>query len=335
VTKILSISLALCLALAVAGVWVFFIFQRDVNASREQLVDASSVIQTRSGPVEYAELGTGPVVLVVHGAGGGFDQGLKLLEPLASRGFRLLAISRFGYLRTPMPANPSTIAQADALAHLMDALGIHSAAIFGVSAGGPSSLQFAIRHPRRCAALVLMVPIAYKPPEPDAAATKLPPLVEKMLTTIAGSDFAYWLVSKLSPDTIIKVVMATPPEAVASAGEDEQARVDDFMKHILPISSRVRGIVSDSAISNSMVRYPLEEIRAPSLLMSARDDLYGTYDSTEYTAKEIRGAKFVGFESGGHMLAGHFDEAIAEIEQFLKLNLLAVAPEKSRVPNGS
>jgi 2-hydroxy-6-oxonona-2,4-dienedioate hydrolase len=322
------VLLALCLALAAAGIWTYFMFQFDLSASRARLAGASRVIETKSGPIEYAELGEGPVILVVHGAGGGFDQGLELLEPLASHGFRLVAMSRFGYLRTPMPTNPSAIAQADAHADLMDALRIESATIFGVSAGGPSSLQFAIRHKARCEALVLMVPIAYKPPEPGSGSHNLPPLAEKILTTIVGSDFAFWLVSKLSPDTIIKVVMATPPDSVAHASEDEQNRVAMFMKHILPISSRVLGIVNDSAISNSMTRYPLEEIKAPTLLLSARDDLYGTYANAQYTAKEIRGAKFVGFETGGHMLAGHFDEAHAEIEAFLKTNLPATLPDE-------
>jgi 2-hydroxy-6-oxonona-2,4-dienedioate hydrolase len=41
-------------------------------------------------------------VLIVHCAGGGYDQGLAFGEPLSS-GWRIIAMSRFGYLRTPLP----------------------------------------------------------------------------------------------------------------------------------------------------------------------------------------------------------------------------------------
>lgn len=37
------------------------------------------IIETRLGPVEYAAFGEGPAVLCLHGAMGGFDQGL--IEP--------------------------------------------------------------------------------------------------------------------------------------------------------------------------------------------------------------------------------------------------------------
>jgi pimeloyl-ACP methyl ester carboxylesterase len=83
---------------------------------------------------------------------------------LADHGIRVIAMSRFGYLRTPMPADASAAAQADAHVCLLDALGIRQAAVIGGSAGAPSALQMAIRHPDRVTALVLLVPLAYKPP---------------------------------------------------------------------------------------------------------------------------------------------------------------------------
>jgi hypothetical protein len=54
--------------------------------------------------------------------------------------------------------------------------------------------------------------------------------------------------------------------------------------------------------------------------LSVRDDLYGTFASSEYTAKQIPGAKFIGYETGGHMLIGHDDQANTEITAFLKAN---------------
>src|SRR5439155_8391596 len=107
--------------------------------------------------------GRGRTVLLVHGAGGGYDQLLDMARELAAAGVRVVAPSRFGYLRTPLPADASPAAQADAHACLLDALGIERAAVIGVSAGAPSSMQFALRHPQRTSALVLVVPLAYVP----------------------------------------------------------------------------------------------------------------------------------------------------------------------------
>ena len=65
------------------------------------------------------------------------------------------------------------------------------------------------------------------------------------------------------------------------------------------------------------VASPLESIRAPTLVISARDDRYGTYASAQYTAGRITGAKFIGFDEGGHTWVGHDDEVRAAIVELL------------------
>ena len=103
---------------------VFASYQRDMREARARVASGSQVAQTACGPIEFATDGEGPAVLAVHGAGGGFDQAVDLAGPLAARGFRVIRPSRFGYLRTPLPADASAAAQADAHACLLDALGI-------------------------------------------------------------------------------------------------------------------------------------------------------------------------------------------------------------------
>jgi 2-hydroxy-6-oxonona-2,4-dienedioate hydrolase len=90
--------------LAGFGVLVYSKYSRDIRAARTRISSGSKLVDTPCGPIEYAEAGNGPPVLVIHGAGGGFDQGLELAQPLIDAGFRVIAVSRFGYLRTPMPA---------------------------------------------------------------------------------------------------------------------------------------------------------------------------------------------------------------------------------------
>lgn len=132
-------------------------FRSDLTRAAERAAQGSVLAHTRCGPIEYQEASSGIPLLVIHGAGGGHDQSMDFARPLTQHGIRVIAVSRFGYLRTPRPADASPEAQADAHVCLLDALGIERAAVLGLSAGGPSALQTAIRHPDRVGALVLVV----------------------------------------------------------------------------------------------------------------------------------------------------------------------------------
>jgi pimeloyl-ACP methyl ester carboxylesterase len=68
--------------------------------------------------------GEGPAVLALHGAMGGYDQGLILARTIGPPGYRFVSVSRPGYLGTPLCAGRTPEEQADLLAHLLDALGI-------------------------------------------------------------------------------------------------------------------------------------------------------------------------------------------------------------------
>ncbi len=113
-------------------------------------------MSTGRGPVEYAEWGDGPAVLLLHGAMGGYDQGYILGLTVGEPGYRYVAVSRPGYLGTPLTAGRTPQEQADLCAELLDALGNDRAAGMAVSGGGPCALQFALRHCHRCWALILV-----------------------------------------------------------------------------------------------------------------------------------------------------------------------------------
>jgi pimeloyl-ACP methyl ester carboxylesterase len=311
--------LRIVLVLAVVAIAaVVLAYRNDLDAAFERVTTGSQVVQTPCGAIEYASAGEGDPVLVVHGAGGGFDQGMDFAKGLAAGGLRVIAMSRFGYLRTPLPRDASPAAQADAHACLLDALGLKRAAIVGASAGAPSSMQFALRHPERCAALVLMVPAAYVPRPGGAASLKTPAWTEFIFDTALRSDFLFWAAIRLARETVIGSILATPPQVVEKADADEQARVAQILDHILPVSPRRQGLVNDAAIASALPRYELERIRTPALVISIADDRFGTFDPARYTAEHILGARFVGYPSGGHVWVGHHKEVLDEIAAFLR-----------------
>ena len=135
--SVVSAALATAsLAAAAIVAWSYARFRRDLSARFARLVGASLIAQTRSGPIEYAESGSGTSLLIAHGAGGGFDQGMEFGgASLAHRGFYVIAASRFGYLRTPLPADASPAAQADAYAALLDSLRAFIALVVAALAG--------------------------------------------------------------------------------------------------------------------------------------------------------------------------------------------------------
>jgi hypothetical protein len=302
-----------------AASWTAWRFDRAIISARARAAEGGVVLETKCGPIQYQEAGTGVPLLVVHGSGGGHDQGMAFAGTLARQGVRVIAMSRFGYLGTPMPADASAAAQADAHACLLDALGIGRAAVMGGSAGAPSSLQMAIRHPDRISALILLVPLAYKPPTQADSAPPMPAWVEATTMRLIGSDFLFWAALHVARDQVIKVVLATPPELLATTSPQERARVNAMLDNILPVSTRAEGLRSDSSVGQHLAPSPLESVRVPTLIVSARDDGYGTYASAQYTASRIPGAKFVGFDKGGHVWVGHDDEVMAEILKLLEL----------------
>lgn len=302
-------------AIAGATALAWAAYRKDMNAARLRLEIDRQVIETPKGWIEFAESGDGPAILISHGAGGGFDQGLDLGRSLVGDKYRFIAPSRFGYLGTPVPVDASAEAQADAHVQVLDALHLGRVPVIGVSAGAPSALQLCLNYPERCSALVLVVPAAFSPKRADGGGP--PRLIAAFLATIAASDFFFWTSMKLAHSALVKTILGTPVEVYQNATEEERWNMDRILTGILPISRRVAGIRNDAAVVSNLARCRLEDVGVPALVISAADDLYGTYENSRYTAEYIHDAKLVTFQSGGHLLVGHEAEVRSQITSFL------------------
>lgn len=186
-------------------------FRSDLRETRARLAAGSRVVPTASGPVEIAEAGNGPPVLVIHGAAGGYDMGLRVGKDVLGDGFHIVAPSRFGYLRTPMPSSASHDAQADALCSLLDALAIPRGMVIAVSAGAQSATRLALRHPERVQALVLITPALYLPPDPAKLKSAPPAFI---FDTLLASDLLVWTLARLAPRLLVRA--AGVPRALDS-----------------------------------------------------------------------------------------------------------------------
>jgi pimeloyl-ACP methyl ester carboxylesterase len=300
--------------LIVAAAGVYGIFAHDLAVARARLVGRSKTVQTSFGTLEYAEMGEGEPVLVVHGAEGGFDQGIDMTGALAGHGYRLIAPSRFGYLRSTMPGNPTTTMQADAYAQLLDGLGIDKVAVVGISAGAWSSLQFAIRHPERCRALVLLVPADYLPEGTSIHGGAV-------VKAIVNSDFGGWAVLKLMttmPGVMSGMVLGTDGGLVRATDPSEKARVNQTLEHILPVSPRIAGMNFDVKTAATHEPYPIGKITCPVLTISSEDDRFGTAARARYIAANVPDGRAIIFPTGGHALVGRYGDVLRETTSFLQ-----------------
>lgn len=327
VTEMIRKKFAIFIIVLLLAALVYSSYRHDMDEARIHSSSGSKIVNTPCGVIEYADVGTGRAILAIHGAGGGFDQSLDLARDFLGAGFRVVAPSRFGYLRTPMPADPSPSAQADAHACLLEALNLQKVVVIGGSMGAPSAMQLCIRHPERCSALILLFPIAFAPRSTNEPPPRPSALAQLLVNTTLRSDFVFWAASKFSRDTVMKTIAATPPADFRNAAPEEQTRVLAVLRNIEPISQREKGLRNDAAVAPSVPRYDLEQITVPTLVISAEDDLFGTFKGGRYTAEHIPGARFVGYPTGGHLLVGHGTDVRRELAEFLRLHTTS-APSK-------
>lgn len=288
-------------------------FQRQMRSRIAELARSSAIAETAVGPIEFARKGSGRPALMIHGAGGGFDQGLILGEEMLDGGYDIIAPSRFGYLRSPLPAQADPTTQADAFVALLDSLRVERAVVVGVSAGAPSALATALHHPDRASALILVVPRAYVPGAQVGPETTNPSGAVMRLV-FSAADFAYWLAIRLARSAVVRF-LGVPPEVERTAPPQERERLTTLMMSILPLSRRQAGLQHDG--STQIVAVALEQIAVPTLIISAADDLMGTQHAARFSAEHIPGAELKIFETGGHLLVNRGGEVRAAIASFL------------------
>jgi len=103
----------------------------------------------------YYDLGSGPVLVLVHGLGGDADQWAWCLEPLSAT-HRVIALELLGFGRSDKPLISYRIAGfVEVLERFLQTLGIERASLLGHSLGGWIAAAFALQFPLRVDKLVL------------------------------------------------------------------------------------------------------------------------------------------------------------------------------------
>lgn len=294
---LLSVLALLLAALAVA---VALAFQRDMQRAYERIGSRGQVLASPFGDIEFLRGGApaGPVVLVVHGSGGGVDQGELLARAVFGReaALRWVVPSRFGYLRSTFRPGATFEDQADAYAFLLDHLGIEQVAVLAFSHGGPSALLFALRHPQRVSSLTLIsAGVAASGEAQQAQANDK----GAALVRLFQHDLAYWALTHAMRAWFLDL-MGVSAAVAAGLTPAQRALSDELIDGMNPVSRRAAGAVFDNRAR--MPDAAIAAIRAPTLIVHARDDGLQLFHNAAFAAQHIKGARLEAFERGGHLL---------------------------------
>ena len=256
----------------------------------------SRIMDTVLGEVEYSVKGDGPPILFAHGSPGGYDQSMVVANLLESNRFTYIAVSRPGYLRTPLQQkSPET--QADLYAALLDKLGIPKATIIGASGGGPSALQFALRHSERCSSLILLCAVSQRWSEQELLEA-LPPIQQLMAPMVERlvlfNNFALFLLESLL------------------RWQHSPLRADLVHSIAMPQLREV-GYKNDVEQYEYIGEYPLEQITAPTLVLHGDKDRNVPIKHAEFVASKVPHARFVIDEGGDHLFFLTHREKIAPL----------------------
>ena len=303
-------------ALIVAGgAWTGGAYRASLAAAGMRLEGRSSVLDTTAGALEYAVAGHGPPLMMIHGTGGGFDQGLLFANRLHAEGFQVIAPSRFGYLKSAFPEDASPARQADVLVELLDHLGIESLPVIGGSAGALTAAEVALRHPDRCARLVLLVPAANLTGRDPVEFTALQ---RRAVDLVLGSDFAFWALSSFAPGQMIRTLLATDPALLEKVSADEKRRAELILASLMPIGRKTEGMRADGFWAGTPSPTAYANITVPTRILSCEDDLFGTAATARLLAGRIPGAQLTIWPEGGHIWLGHDADLAHEIRAFLQ-----------------
>lgn len=284
---------------------------------------APSILQTPHGPVEVFQSGAGPALLALHGGMGGYDQSLLLAraalgdEPDA----RVIAVSRPGYLGTPLRSRVTPEQQADLYAGLLDRLGVSTSLVIAVSAGGPSALQFALRHPSRCAGLILVSCCTGQLDVPPEVASRMPAM--KLMARLP------WLIAimrwRLERNPLKSARRSIRDEALAArtladpvAGPLLRELQSSTLRRL---AERLPGTLNDIDQFSSLPPISVGPIEVPMLMIHGKADRVVPFAHGQRVADSAGLAELLAIDGGEHVsLFTHLAAIRPKVRAFIAAN---------------
>lgn len=255
-------------------------------------------IRTSRLRIYYELNGEGEPLLLIRGLGSTCDGFTAQVEGLSPH-FRVISFDNRCVGRSDQPQEPFTIADmADDTAALMDALGLDSAHVFGVSLGGMVAQELVLRHPTRVRRLALGCTHAG-----PRTARRSPEWAIRLFNESRDMPRADALRHSI-PILFAKNTIKERPEFI-----DETLAV--MANNNQPKSSYLLQL---GAVMQHDTIDRLAQITHPTLVLTGTEDALVDPGNSRQIAERIPGARLVEFEGTGHVF---FSEKATEVNRAL------------------
>ncbi len=256
--------------------------------------------------LHYAEQGTGPVVVLLHGNGVTLqDYQVSGVLDAASKQHRVIAFDRpgFGYSTRPRSTVWTPEAQAALLSSALEKMGVSSAVVVGHSWGTLVALAMALNQPSCVSGLVLLSGYYYGTARPDVWLTSAPAV------PVIGDALAH-TVSPLSG-----ALLAPPAIKASFAPASVSEKFANFPIALTLRPSQIRATAADTAMMvPSAIRLSRRyaELDLPIAVMAGDGDLIAHVDKhAERFAGHVSRTTLHIIEGQGHLFHYAVPEKVA------------------------
>jgi len=258
---------------------------------------ADKTIAVFGQSIHYFDMGSGPVVVLLHGLGSRKEDWLPVLEPMAHK-YRLLVPDQIGFGKSDKPLLDYSIqTYVDFLNEFLRQLKVEKASLVGESLGGWIAGLYVAEmgggaHLIPVEKLVLVDAAGLRQDKP------IPDLNPSSLAAMRGlMEAVFYDTSWLNEDALRKIFT------------DKLATKDSYT---------VRSILSNPALATERLDERLGNIKVPTLVAWGKQDKLLPIGAGERYTAGIRGAKLVSFEKCGHVPAMEkTEEFLAAVTGFL------------------
>lgn len=265
----------------------------------------SKFIEVDGMNVHYRDEGEGPVVVLLHGTGASLHTWDDWTRSLLLEGYRVVRMDlpAFG-LTGPHPADDYRIAAyVDFVARFADQLGLPPFVLGGNSLGGLIAWSFALDHPARVRALLLVDPAGYPPQGPLPLAFR-----------IGRYPLLAWLGAQLDPRFL---VAKTLRQSYGDPTKVSDALLDRYRDMALRSGNR-RAFAARTKAPFVDRTGELSNLRVPTLVQWGQLDHVIPVERAYRFSRDIAGAELRIYQRLGHVpMEENPTQTIADVKAFL------------------
>jgi pimeloyl-ACP methyl ester carboxylesterase len=244
-------------------------------------------ITLRDSPIAYCQHGSGPPLLLLHGWGGSSRYWRGTLAACADR-YRMYALDLPGYGASPPRDDARSVRELAALVlACADALGLEQFAVNGHSLSTSVAVYLAAMAPQRVTHLVLTCASTYR----SEAERRLVKSIHLLLGLWLALRRPWMLRVPLIYRTVgRRFFYRAPADAVL------QACLGDFLR-----MDRSTALAHARDVANADYHDTLRQVRAPTLVIGARQDNIMPTAGTPHVARLIPTSQLAWIERCGHL----------------------------------